>query len=434
MRYTILIGTALLLSFLTISQEVITLDQVLGIGLQNNYGINIARTNAEIARRNATPGNAGMLPAIDIQVGYTRGLSDVNMEVVTGAELIDADAGSDLFESGIGVTWTLFDGLSMFITYDKLNTLAEAGELNTRIRIENTMAELINAYYEIILQERVLTIYREQVKISRFRLELAQLRYETGSGSELEYMKANVELNADFSQQSDQQTRVKNSKIRLNDLLARDVLIDFVIKDSIRITTRLHYDSLRNIMKSTNRHVLLANNSLKISRLDVRNANAVRYPTLDLYAGYNYYLSNTEASFVNYNRYFGPQIGLTATFRLFDGLNLQRQYRNANSLLHTSELDLRRIENQMESFLAMVYNDYLNQLQMIDFENENLKLATRNLDIAKESYSVGTISSLQMREIQKNLLDAGLRLINAQYKAKLRETELYLLSGLMITE
>jgi outer membrane protein TolC len=118
--------------------------------------------------------------------------------------------------------------------------------------------------------------------------------------------------------------------------------------------------------------------------------------------------------------------------KLFDGLNLTRQYKNAAISVQTGDLEIKQIENRLEAYLARIYNDYRNQLQMIGFEQENLLLAKRNMEIAKESYAIGSISSLQLREVQQNLLDASTRLVTAEFKAKLTETELMLLSGKLI--
>ncbi len=50
----------------------------------------------------------------------------------------------------------------------------------------------------------------------------------------------------------------------------------------------------------------------------------------------------------------------------------------------------------------------------------------------KNETAVGAISSLQLREIQKNLLNARLRLLTARFEAKTRETALMLLSGKLV--
>jgi outer membrane protein TolC len=414
------------------SQELLTLQKAVAIGLANNYGIIMAQKSQEIAHNNASPGNAGMLPEISLNAGYMNGLSDAYVKVVTGAELDNSSAHSDLITAGVGLNWMVFDGLKMFITYDKLKTLEEISELSAKITIENTVARIIGSYYDIIRQGQVQQIFSEQVMISKFRLDLAKMRFETGTGSEMEYLKARVELNADVSDLSNQQTLFENSKTTLNDLLSRDVNTPYTVKDTILVNDQLKYDSLRLSMNSANRNILLAIRNRQVGELELKTARASQWPTLDFYANYNYYRSETEANFVQYNRNFGPSVGLALNMKLFDGLNLTRQYKNAAISVQTGDLAIKQIENRLEAYLARIYNDYRNQLQMIGFEQENLLLAKRNMEIAKESYAIGSISSLQLREVQQNLLDAATRLVTAEFKAKLTETELMLLSGNLI--
>lgn len=413
-------------------QELLTLESAVEIGLANNYGINISKNSRQIAVNNFTPGNAGMLPRIDASAGYQHALSSAKVEVVTGASLDNTSANTDLFTAGVNLNWTLFDGLKMFITYDKLRKLEDIGDLNSKISIENTLARIIASYYDIVRQKKETAIIEEQVGISKFRLDLAQLKYETGSGSELEFLKAKVELNADIASFSSQQTIFSNSMASLNDLLSRDVKIQFDVKDTIVLHYRLDYDSLRISMREFNRNLLLYNRNKEISSLNIKSARAVQWPTLGLMTGVNYFHNETEANFINYNRNFGPIVGVSATMNIFNGLNLQRDYQNAKISYVSSELEVKQLENRLDAYLLKIYNDYTNQMQLVSFERENMVLAQKNMEIAKESYAVGAISSLQLREIQKNLLDANTRLVTAEFRTKLTETELILISGKLL--
>ncbi|MCX6278042.1 MAG: TolC family protein [Bacteroidetes bacterium] len=422
----------LLFAFQMNGQEVLTLDKAVAIGLINNYEIVIAQNSLNISQNNVSPGNAGMLPAISVNAGYVNGLSDAKVKVVAGSELDNSSAHSENITAGVGLTWTVFDGMKMFIAWNKLKKLEEMSELSAKITIENTVAKIIGNYYDIIRQERVHRIFAEQVEISEFRLELAKMRFETGTGSEMEYLKARVELNADVAALSNQKTVFENSKTTLNDLLSRDVNTQFEVKDTIVVSGKLQYDSLRQSMKTANRNLILAARNRQVGQLELKAARADQFPTLDFYANYNYLRSETEANFIQYNRNFGPSFGILLSMKLFDGLNLRRQYKNAAISLQTSEIEIKQLENRLEAYLTRIYNDYGNQLEMVGFEQENLQLAARNMDIAREGYSIGSISSLQLREVQHDLLDAGARLITAEFKAKLTETELLLLSGKII--
>jgi len=432
MKRAFLISVLLLACQAIFCQGVLRLDSAVAIGLSNNYGINIAKNTKQVAANNFSPGNAGMLPSVNLNAAYSHSFSDAKVEMANGATLNNSTANADLLTAGVNLNWTIFDGMNMFITYDKLRKLEEIGDLNSKIEIENTLARIIVAYYDIVRQAKETDIMKEQVEISRFRLDLAKLKFETGSGSELEYLKGKVELNADVSALSIQQTVYINTLATLNDLLSRDVTTQFEVRDTILLHYQLNYDSLRAGMKESNRNLLLYNRNQEVSALNMKSARAVQWPTLGLITGFNYYNSRSEASFTSYNRNFGPVVGVQASMNIFDGLNLQREYRNAKISYATSALQAKQLENKLDAYLLKIYNDYINQLQLIAFERENISLAQKNMDIARESYKVGSISSLQLREIQKNLLDANTRLVQAEFKTKLTETELLLISGKLI--
>lgn len=433
MNKTFIIGIILIFTVSTVAaQEILTLDRAIEIGLSNNYGINLAKNSQRIAVNNATPGNAGMLPRIDVNAGYGYQISNAYVTNISGVELKDPNANATLAVAGINLNWTLFDGLKMFITYDKLKKLEEIGDLGVKISVENTLAGIMISYYDIIRQQKQTTIMKEQVGISQFRLDLARLKFETGSGSELELLKANVELNADISNLSNQKTVSMNSLATLNELMARDVSLQFDVKDTILLHYQLNYDSLRAGMKEANRNLLLYNRNMELSGLNVKAARAVQWPVLGLTTGFNYSNAQSEASITNYNRNFGAIIGVTAYMNIFNGLNLQREYRNAKVSYASSEIEIKQFENKLDAYLLKIYNEYINQLELVSFELQNVELARKNMDIAKESFEVGSISSLQLREIQRNLLSADTRLVEAQFKTKLTETALLLLSGKLL--
>ena len=256
------------------AQELMTLEQAVSIGLTNNYGIIISQNSFKEAKNNATAGNAGMLPAIGVNAGLVKGLYDAKVKVITGNELDNPAAKSDLITAGAGLTWRVFDGLKMFITLDKLKKVEEISDLSAKITIENTIARIIGAYYEIVKQGRVLDALKEQVEISKLRLDLAKVRFDTGKGSEMEYLKGRIELNADVASLSNQKALYENAKTTLNDLLSREISLSFNVVDTIPVTKALNYDSLLNSVKLSNKNLLLSIRNREAGALDVKSARA----------------------------------------------------------------------------------------------------------------------------------------------------------------
>ena len=123
--------------------EPLTLRRCLEIGLERNYDVRIVRNEERISDNNTTAANAGMLPTVDLQAGYTgtwdnrRGTTLRNGSQSTETSVYDQTA-----SVGVAVNWTLFDGFRIRTTYDRLRELQQMGALQTRITIEDFMASL----------------------------------------------------------------------------------------------------------------------------------------------------------------------------------------------------------------------------------------------------------------------------------------------------
>jgi outer membrane protein TolC len=181
------------------------------------------------------------------------------------------------------------------------------------------------------------------------------------------------------------------------------------------------------------------NNLLKIkteqlmySKLEEKSLKSEQYPRVFLTGSYGYYENNTEAAFINYNRYFGPQVGLTVGMKLFDGRKLRTSLQNVKINIQNKELLVKDMQEQVSAQIAEMYLDYLCQLQTISLGKKELALAEKNLDIAMKAFQSGHISSLDLRVAQDGLFQASSNLVNAYYYAKVKETELLIVSGTLI--
>jgi outer membrane protein TolC len=71
----------------------------------------------------------------------------------------------------------------MFASLDQLKELNKLGEINLRSEIENNLAEIISAYYNIAREEKVLDVMRRNIEISEERVSFAQSEKEVGTAS-----------------------------------------------------------------------------------------------------------------------------------------------------------------------------------------------------------------------------------------------------------
>ena len=102
----------------------------------------------------------------------------------------------------------------------KLKELETPGETNTRIAIEDLIANIAAEYYNYVQHTIRLKNFRYAVSLSKERLRIVEERYHIGNFSRLDYQQAKVDFNADSAQYMKQQELLHTSRIQLNELMA----------------------------------------------------------------------------------------------------------------------------------------------------------------------------------------------------------------------
>ena len=223
------------------SQQILTLDQAIAITLENNFSILIAKNQSNINDNDVSLGNAGMLPQVSFNTFGNTASNTTNQHYSSGLDVNKTGVGSNSINSGIALNWILFDGMRMFTTYDKLKELKSMGELNLKIQIENSIAQVIGSYYDVVRQKQLIKVASQLISIYEERATISETKYTIGSGSKLEVMQAKVDMNAEKSQLLKLQTALFRAKSTLNQLLARNSETDFDSEDSITLAYNPNY-------------------------------------------------------------------------------------------------------------------------------------------------------------------------------------------------
>jgi outer membrane protein TolC len=121
--------------------------------------------------------------------------------------------------------------------------------------------------------------------------------------------------------------------------------------------------------------------------------------------------------------------GLTLGVDIFDGFNRKREKSNALIEIENRRIQYQEVEQEIRGDLLTIFYAYENNLALLRLEEQNLEVARENLEIALERYKLGSLSGLELREVQKSLLDAEERLISVKYQTKLAEISLMQISG-----
>ena len=414
------------------AQQTFNLRQCIEIGLERNYSIQIIRNEQKISDNNATIGNAGYLPTVDLNSGFS-GTINNNRNSLRAEDVTEKQTAvnNETANIGLNVDWTVFDGFGIQATYDKLKELKWMGELNTRLTIEDFVADLSSEYYNLIRQKTRLRNLKATLDLSRERLRIVEERYYIGSMSRLDLQQAQVDFNADSSTVLNQLEVVHRSRIRVNELMAlKDVEEQIQIADStIHPNTLLDEAELWKSTLETNASLLIAQKNRTISHLDYKKVKSRNYPYVKLNAGYGYTANWYELGTYDLQQRLGFNYGVTIGLNLFDGLNRRREQRNARLQIQNQELRVQEFELSLQADMSNLWMAYQNNLNLWSLEKENLVAAQENYRIAIDRYKLGDLSGIELREAQNSLLEAEERQSIAEYSTKVCEISLMQLSG-----
>jgi outer membrane protein len=414
------------------AQDTLTLEQAIEIALKNNHNILISKNLAEINKNDATPGNAGMLPQLGLTSSTAWSNSNIHQRYSTGQDINKSGVGSSSSSAGIALSWTLFDGMKMFATYNKLQELSAMGEINAKISIENTLASVTIAYAEMVKQIQLIKGLENDIELYKERLKIAESKLNIGSGSKVDVLQAKVDRNEVLSNCLSQKNILAGLKFSFNQLLARPIDTEFQVSSSIAISYDPDFEDLKKSSISNNNFLLFQQKNIAVNEFALKEKQALYSPTVALNSTYNFSQTANQAGLTLLNQNLGLSAGFTVSWNIFNGLNDYRQIKNAKISVLNSKLLFDQSKLTVESTVWKAYISYKNAKEILALEEENFLLVKENLDISMERFRLGNSTSIDLKTAQKSYEDALVRITTARYNTKVAETELLRLNGMMV--
>lgn len=411
------------------AQDTLRLQDAIMIALKNNYDIRLVNNDVQIAKNNRNAGNAGMLPSLAGTFSEGGSRQNTVQTPATGEERRANGVRSTNQSYGVALDWTIFDGLQMFANYERLKELQKQGDVNAKLTILSTITDVVTAYYAIVRQQQLVKATDSALKISLLRVTIADNKLKIGRGSKLDVLTAKVDYNTDTTLYLQQKNLLNTSRITLNQLVARDLNIVFFADEKLNIENDMKLAKLETLTQQLNPNLQNAFINKKIAELNLKQVKGQRYPIIAINSGYEFSRSTSPTGFNQKFKANGLTYGVTASLNVFNGFLQRQNERNAKVLINSSELSLEKTKQDVNALLISTYQNYLTNLDLLRVETGNVELAKQNLEITFEKYRLGSISPLELREAQRNSINAIIRFLDAQYQAKISEINLKEVSG-----
>ncbi|CAH1001241.1 hypothetical protein LEM8419_02140 [Neolewinella maritima] len=425
----------------------LSLSDAIQRGLENNYQIRIATNELEVARNNDDYALTQKYPTISLGlspgVGYRNQSNPASIVVQSTTTSYSVAPTAQL-------NWVLFNGGRIAINKERLGTLAELSAGQLQLQIENSVQDIIDAYYTAVVQEEQIRVRQRVLGLSRDRIDYQQVRREFGQGGTFDELQARDAYLSDSTNLVVQRVNYANAVRNLLQLMGETVL-----NQPVALTTALTYEETDYDPAALEAQLLAANRNLQnllinrdLAALQTRLIETERLPTIGIGAGVNYDIAvQTGTQTFEFGgdqpgreqelpgvaaRTLAGNIGFTASYLLFDGGNRRVRIQSSRLQEMTAQLDYQSAQQQLRTALYNTLALYDNQTRIIGITQQLIDNAERNIEIAAERFRGGTINSFDYRQIQLNYANAEFQLLNALLNLKQTETELLRVTGQII--
>ena len=290
-KYTLVFIPVFLLALSGKGQDLLSVEDVIRITLENNFDVEIAKNNIQVAKNNnniglvgggqstggtVVGGTTGMLPQISIAAGSPQGPLGLGRTTSTlkysnpASNVTDQTLNSISYAPSVVVTWYFFDGLKMFATKKKLNRAEELSNLQYRLTVENTLLTALTAYYQMISIQQFIKSLRTSLALGEDQKKLADEKLRAGIGSKVDVLQTQIDYNSILVQITQQQNLLNEQRISLNTTLKRSPDTEFTVPDTIIIQTKPEYTSALDNTDKNNNSILIGRKTMEMDQLTIK--------------------------------------------------------------------------------------------------------------------------------------------------------------------
>jgi outer membrane protein len=408
------------------SQRVLTLRQAIDSALSHNLNIAIYKNDVEAATVNNHISIAGGLPTVTGTLTDQEQVTAVNQKLNTGSDINRNNAASNNLQAGITGSMLVFNGWRVVATKHRLEELQKLSEAQLAAQIQNVVADVMVNYYDVVRQKDYLSTLSYTLSLAQKRLEIFQVKKDVGLANNADIFQAQIDVNTIVQNIASQQLVLGQSRINLMNVM-NTTDSSFIINDSITVDPSLTIDPIFNNIQQ-NPEVIAAQQQIRINEQIIRETAALRYPSVRVNAGYNFSRNQAAAGNVLLNQNYGPFVGLNVSVPIFNPAT-KRQIRVAEINTRTAELQRQNTISNLNTSALRSFESYRLTLQQLQQARDNYDLSKRLVALTIERFNLNVATIIEVREAQRSLEEAGFRLVNLSYAAKVAEIELKRLSN-----
>lgn len=384
-----------------VSQSDLTIAQAVAKALENNFQIKLVEANTEVSAMQNTWANAGIIPTFDINASNASNLSNTN----NPASFFPGKVFSDNLNVSLDMNWTIFNGFGIRINKQRFEQLEEQTKGNGIVVIENTIYDVIVAYYTAVVQERKLGIVRELLEYSKDKLDYFQYKNELGTATSFDLLEFENQVLTDSSNILLQEQSLKNAKRNLNLVMSEGIEANYKLIDELTFKPpTLTFGQIQESMIANNQNLKNQYFNLQLQDLNIAAQKSAYYPIVSLNLGVRpsvgYFQLLGDQGFsanTSSTNYYGT---ISARYTLFNGWNRKRNVQISEIQYRIADIQTEELKLNLTHQLRGLFELFQTQSKIENMTLSRVKNSRKLWELGKEKYDLGLINVFNLNDIK----------------------------------
>lgn len=436
MKRQIIIALAVVVSLPTVAQERWDLRKCIDYAIEHNLSIKQQEATRDQNKVELNTAKYSRLPNLNGSVGQS-----FNFGRALQADNTYGDRNTKNTNFSLGTSIPLFTGLRIpnNIALSKLNLKAAVEDLNKAK--EDISIEVTSAYLQILFNEELSKIARNQVELSREQLKLKEAFFRNGKASEAEVYEARSRVAQDemSAVQAD-----NNYQLALLDL---SQLLELPTPDGFGVLSPRVEDNFSplSLPEDVYAQAVLGKPAIKAAQFrlqaagkNIRIAQSAWYPQLNFSAGLgtNYYnISGVEnASFSSqWHQNFNKYLQFSLSIPLFNRFETRNRVKSARIQRTALSWQLEESKKVLFKEIQQAYYNAVAAESKFKSSRTATEASEASFRLMSEKYANGKANATEYNEARTNWMKATSDMVQAKYDYLFRTKILDFYKGVPLT-
>ena len=406
----------------TSSAGALSLNDAISESLANNLLLKMEANSVDIAEEDYFQSKSNYLPSISLNANISE---NEYSSLKTQSGIIGSDYELAPSSKSIILSQNLFSGFSRF--YNSISTKESLNlkRLNEKKVTQDIILETIEAYYNVLIAEKSVKSYKDNLESVAERSNATIKEYEVGLTSKTDVAQAEAFLNNAKIDLLDSEIILKNLKNSFLDLVG--VNAKNLIFSEINADIPSSFSEFKEILIANNYSIRMAEVNLKIMNANVGVARSAYYPQLSLTAT----KSELDEFSAEIDELTNEEIKATLNWPIFTAGKSLSNVRKAKEVKNTQLILLQKTQNETVILSENIWDKY-------KISEQTIKAAELTYNANQTAYKgtvieqeVGERSVLDVLIARQALLNSEINYFNKQKDREIVKTQIMYLAGLL---